>query len=57
MSDEDIQNKFYEEQGNSDVNMDSDTEEGHRAQRSMEDDAPDEEMILTEFGPLTIRAF
>ena len=57
MSDEDIENKFHEEQHHADVDMDPDTVEGHRAQRSMEDDGPDEEMILTEFGPLTMRAF
>ena len=37
--------------------MDSDTEEGQWVQRSMPDDEPNTEMVLTEFGPLTIRAY
>ena len=69
MSDQDIEDKFQEEQHPANVDLDPDTEEeeegmldsdtveGHRVQRSMPDDGPDEEMILTDFGPLTMRAF
>ena len=62
LSDQDIENKFREEQHISEEEeeeevMDSDTEEGQFALRSMPDDEPDAEMVLTDFGPLTIRAY